>query len=144
MKFIVQRSKNASCVVENKMIGKIDTGLVLFVGFTEGDTKETVEAMVKKVINLRIFADENDVMNLSLLDVGGDVLSISQFTLYADTKKGNRPSYVKAMVAEQASQLYDYFNQCLSEYVKVATGKFGAHMEISLTNVGPITILLER
>ena len=144
MRVLVQRCKQACCKVDNKTTGQIDDGFVLFVGFTEGDNKETITAMVKKVVNLRIFPDENGVMNLSILEAGGSTLSISQFTLYADTHKGNRPSYIKAMTGSKAILLYDYFNQCLKEFVPVETGIFGVHMEISLTNVGPTTILLER
>lgn len=144
MRVLVQRCKNANCVIDQKEKSKIDNGLVLFVGFTEGDTKETILAMIKKVVNLRIFPDENDVMNLSILQAGGKILSISQFTLYADTHKGNRPSYVNAMTGTKAILLYDFFNKALSEYVEVETGKFGEHMEISLTNIGPTTIMLER
>lgn len=144
MRIVVQRSKEASCVVEDKIIGRISNGLVLLVGFTEGDTKETIEYLVKKVLNLRIFDDENGIMNKSILDVGGEILSISQFTLYGDASKGNRPSYIKALNGEKATKLYDLFNQLLSEKIHVETGKFGAEMQIKLINDGPITILLER
>ena len=144
MRVLVQRSGNSDVVVDNKTTGKISNGLVLFVGFTEGDGIEQIEYLAKKVANLRIFPDENDVMNKSILEVGGSVLSISQFTLYADTKKGNRPSYVNAMNGEKATQLYDLFNEELRKYVPVETGVFGAHMLVSITNIGPITILLER
>lgn len=144
MRIVVQRSKEASCVVEDKIIGRISSGLVLLVGFTEGDTKETIEYLVKKVLNLRIFDDENGIMNKSILDVGGEILSISQFTLYGDASKGNRPSYIKALNGEKATKLYDLFNQLLSEKIHVETGKFGAEMQIKLINDGPITILLER
>ena len=144
MRVLVQRSGEASCTVDNKITGKIDSGLVLLVGFTEGDDLEKISYLAKKVANLRIFPDQNGVMNLSILDYGGSVLSISQFTLYADTQKGNRPSYVKAMGGEEAEKLYDLFNEELRKYVKVETGSFGAEMYISLTNIGPTTILLER
>lgn len=144
MRIVVQRSREASCVVEDKIIGRISSGLVLLVGFTEGDTKETIEYLVKKVLNLRIFDDENGIMNKSILDVGGEILSISQFTLYGDASKGNRPSYIKALNGEKATKLYDLFNQLLSEKIHVETGKFGAEMQIKLINDGPITILLER
>lgn len=144
MRIVAQRSKEASCVVEDKIIGRISNGLVLLVGFTEGDTKETIEYLVKKVLNLRIFDDENGIMNKSILDVGGEILSISQFTLYGDAGKGNRPSYIKALNGEKATKLYDLFNQLLSEKIHVETGKFGAEMQIKLINDGPITILLER
>lgn len=144
MRVLVQRSGKASVEVDNKKIGKIDSGLVLLVGFTEGDTIEQIEYLAKKVVNLRIFPDENDVMNKSILDYGGEILSISQFTLYADTSKGNRPSYIKALRGEESTKLYDLFNNELEKYVHVETGQFGADMLVSLTNIGPTTILLER
>lgn len=144
MRIVVQRSKKASCTVAGKVIGKISHGLVLLVGFTEGDSKEQIDYLVKKVLNLRIFDDENGIMNKSILDVGGEILSISQFTLYGDASKGNRPSYIKALNGEEAIKLYDLFNQSLEEQIHVETGKFGAEMEIQLVNDGPITILLER
>lgn len=144
MRIVVQRSKEASCTVAGKVIGKISHGLVLLVGFTEGDSKEQIDYLVKKVLNLRIFDDENGIMNKSILDVGGEILSISQFTLYGDASKGNRPSYIKALNGEEAIKLYDLFNQSLEEQIHVETGKFGAEMEIQLVNDGPITILLER
>ena len=108
MRVLVQRSNKASVEVSNKTIGKIDSGLVVLVGFTEGDTIDNIKYIVNKIINLRIFPDENDVMNKSILDYGGDILSISQFTLYAETKKGNRPSYIKALRGEESSKLYYY------------------------------------
>ncbi|MBR6949191.1 MAG: D-tyrosyl-tRNA(Tyr) deacylase [Bacilli bacterium] len=144
MRVLVQRSGKASCTVDDNITGKIDSGLVLLVGFTEGDNLEKISNLARKVVNLRIFPDENGVMNLSILDFGGSILSISQFTLYADTQKGNRPSYVKALGGEEANKLYDLFNEELRKYVKVETGSFGADMNISLTNIGPTTILLER
>ena len=113
-------------------------------GFTEGDGPEQIEYLARKVVNLRIFPDENDVMNKSILEYGGDILSISQFTLYADTKKGNRPSYIAALNGEEATKLYDMFNEELRKYVKVETGIFGADMFVSIENIGPITIALER
>ena len=144
MKALVQRSGKSSVVVEGKTIGKIDNGLVFIVGFTEGDDLEKIKYIVKKIVNLRIFDDENGVMNKSILDYGGSVLSISQFTLYADTKKGNRPSYINAMGGEDAIKLYEMFNEELAKFVKVETGKFGAEMTVNITNDGPITIMLER
>ena len=144
MRVLVQRSGNANVTVNEKIVGKIEDGLVLLVGFTEGDTLEQIEYLAKKVVNLRIFPDENDVMNKSILDFGGSILSISQFTLYADTKKGNRPSYINALGGEEATKLYDLFNQELRKYVKVEEGKFGADMIVSITNIGPTTIMLER
>lgn len=144
MRVVVQRSKEASCLVDGVAIGKISGGLMVLVGFTETDTEDTIDWMVKKVTNLRIFDDENGVMNLSLLDVKKEILSISQFTLYGDCKKGNRPSYLAALNGEKAEKLYDLWNEKLREVVPVATGKFGADMKISFTNDGPVTILLER
>lgn len=144
MRLLVQRSGKASCKVDGKITGEINSGLVVLVGFTEGDNTETIKYLAKKLVNLRIFPDSNDVMNLSILDYGGSVLSISQFTLYADTSKGNRPSYVKALGGDKSSKLYDEFNEELRKYIKVETGIFGAEMEISLTNIGPTTIMLER
>ena len=144
MRVLVQRSLNSSVEVDGKITGKIDNGLVLLVGFTKGDNIDTIKYLVRKVINLRIFDDINGVMNKSILDVGGSILSISQFTLYADTSKGNRPSYINALGGEEAIKLYDLFNKELSEYVKVETGIFGADMKVSITNDGPVTIMLER
>lgn len=143
MKVLVQRSLESSVSVNNKVVGSIDKGLVLLVGFTHTDTSYDIDYLVKKVVNLRIFDDENGIMNKSILDVGGSILSVSQFTLYADTKKGNRPSYINAMGGENATKLYDKFNQKLSEYVKVEKGIFGADMKVSITNDGPVTIILE-
>ena len=144
MKVVIQRAKDAKCVVDGKITGKIDNGLMLLVGFTEGDSIEKIKYLCKKVVNLRIFEDESGIMNKSILEVGGSILSISQFTLYADTSKGNRPSYVKALASEEATKLYDLFNQELKNYINVETGIFGADMEIIFTNVGPTTIIMER
>ena len=144
MKVLVQRSGKSSVSVSSKVVGKIDSGLVLYVGFTEGDDISNINYLVKKVLNLRIFPDENGVMNKSILDYGGSILSISQFTLYADTKKGNRPSYINALSGEYSSKLYDEFNKVLSESIHVETGIFGADMEVDITNIGPTTIMLER
>lgn len=143
MRVVVQRSLHSKVTVEEKVVGEIQSGLVLLVGFTPGDTEKEIDYMVKKVLNLRIFDDEDGVMNKSLLDVGGSILSISQFTLYGDAKKGNRPSYVKAMPGSDAILEYEKFNQKLREYVSVETGIFGADMKVEITNDGPITILLE-
>lgn len=145
MRVLVQKSKQASCVVDGKTVGKIESGLVLFVGFTETDTIDNIKYLVKKVLNLRIFEDEFGVMNKSLLEQENkEVLSISQFTLYADTKKGNRPSYIKALNENDAKKLYDLWNEELKKEVSVKTGIFGADMQISLINDGPTTIWLER
>ena len=144
MRVLVQRSGKSSVDVDNKTTGNIDKGLVLLVGFTEGDTLEKIEYLARKVVNLRIFDDNDGVMNKSILDVGGSILSISQFTLYADTSKGNRPSYVKALGGDEAIKLYDLFNEELRKYVSVETGVFGADMNVTINNIGPVTILLER
>ena len=143
MRILVQRSLESSVSVNNKVVGSIDRGLVLFVGFTHTDTIENINKLVQKVLNLRIFDDEAGVMNKSILDVGGSILSISQFTLYADTHKGNRPSYINAMPGEKSSVLYNKFNEELSKFIHVETGIFGADMKVSITNSGPTTILLE-
>lgn len=143
MKIIVQRSKEASVSVNGELINKIDKGLVLLVGFTHTDTLEDINYLVKKVINLRIFDDENGVMNKSILDGGGEILSISQFTLYADSKKGNRPSYINALGGSDAIKLYEIFNQKLNEHINTLPGVFGADMQVNLTNDGPVTIILE-
>lgn len=144
MRVIVQRSLNSSVTVNNKIVGKIDNGLVVLVGFTYGDNEDKIDYIVNKLINLRIFDDEFGVMNKSLLDVGGSILSISQFTLYADTKKGRRPSYIKALKSEDAIPLYDLFNKKLKEQnINVETGIFGAEMLVNINNDGPITIMLE-
>ncbi len=143
MKVVVQRSKISSVTINNKVVGKIDKGLVLLVGFTEGDNELIIDQMINKIIKLRIFNDENNVMNKSILEINGSVLSISQFTLYADTKKGNRPSYIKALNGNEATNLYDIFNMKLSEFIKVEKGIFGADMLVSINNDGPVTILLE-
>ena len=144
MRVLVQRSNNASVEINNKVVGKIRNGLVLLVGFTDGDNIETIKYIVNKIINLRIFPDENDVMNKSILDYGGDILSISQFTLYADTKKGNRPSYIKALRGEESTKLYDMFNEELEKHIHVEKGVFGADMIVNISNVGPTTIMLEK
>jgi D-tyrosyl-tRNA(Tyr) deacylase len=144
MRVLVQRSLKSSVKVDNKIVGKIDKGLVLLVGFTHTDTIEDIKFLAKKVVNLRIFDDELGVMNKSISDVGGSILSISQFTLYANSEKGNRPSYIEAMKGDKAIELYNLFNDELRSYgFNVETGIFGATMEVSITNDGPTTIWLE-
>ena len=143
MKVVVQRSKKSSVSVDGKMVSVINKGLVLLVGFTEGDTEEKLVNMARKIANLRIFDDEAGIMNKSILDVGGSILSISQFTLYGDASKGNRPSYIKAMKGDEAIVLYEKFNAELNKYVETLPGVFGADMEVSITNSGPVTIILE-
>ncbi len=144
MKVVVQKCKCASVVTSGNTVGKIGNGLMLLVGFTHGDTTQNVNKMIKKILNLRIFDDENGVMNKSVLDTSGSILSVSQFTLYGDATKGNRPSYIKAMSGIEAKKLYDKFNELLSEYLIVETGIFGADMSVSLVNSGPTTIILEN
>ncbi len=144
MKVVVQKSKKASVLINNQIYNEIPSGLVLLVGFTEGDSLEQISYLAKKIVNLRIFEDEAGIMNKSILDVGDEVLSISQFTLYGDTSKGNRPSYLKALNGEKAIKLYDEFNKELSKYIVVKTGIFGADMQVNLINDGPTTILLEK
>lgn len=144
MRVLVQRSGNASVSVDNKIVGSINDGLVLLVGFTEGDNIEKIQNMVKKIINLRIFPDKDDVMNKNILDFGGSILSISQFTLYGDASKGNRPSYIKALKNDEAVKLYQVFNEELSKHIKVETGIFGADMIVNISNIGPTTIMLEK
>jgi len=145
MKVVVQRVDNSKVEVDGKVTGSIDKGLMLLVGFTKTDGESEIDWMVKKIVNLRIFDDENGVMNLSLKDVGGSILSVSQFTLYGDAKKGNRPSYINALGGDEAIKLYELFNEKLrSENVVVETGVFGADMKVSLVNDGPVTILLEK
>ena len=143
MKVVVQRSKYSKVEVDNKKINEINKGLVLLVSFTHGDTIENILTMTKKIANLRIFDDENGIMNKSILDVGGEILSISQFTLYADTKKGNRPSYINALGGTEAIKLYEKFNDEMNKYVVTKPGVFGADMKLSITNDGPVTIILE-
>lgn len=145
MRVVLQRSKQASVSVNKKIVGEISNGLVILVGFTKGDTKEEIDYLANKIINLRIFDDDNSIMNKSLLDINGEILSISQFTLYADTKSGRRPSYIKALNGNEAIKLYDEFNKCLKDNgIKVATGIFGSDMQVSLINDGPVTITLEK
>lgn len=144
MKIVVQRVIESSVKVDGKVVGNIGKGLMLLVSFTYGDDSNTIDYMINKVLNLRVFDDSNGIMNLSVQDVGGSILSISQFTLYADTKKGNRPSYVKALKGEEAIKLYDLFNERLSQFIRVETGVFGSDMKVSLINDGPVTIIIEK
>ena len=145
MRVVVQRVKNASCVIDGNLYSQIDTGYLLLVGFTHTDTLKEVKYLAKKIANLRVFEDENGKMNLSLKAVNGKILSISQFTLYADTKDGNRPAFIKAMNPVEASKLYDLFNEELRTYdIEVLTGQFGADMKINLLNDGPVTIIYDE
>jgi len=143
MKVVIQRSNYSNVEIDGKIFNEINNGLVVFSCFTEGDTIEDINYLVKKIINLRIFDDENGIMNKSILDIKGSILSISQFTLYADTKKGNRPSYNKALKGDEAIILYEKFNQELAISVPTVTGVFGAEMKVNIQNDGPITIIID-
>lgn len=145
MKFIIQRVSEASVTVEGQVIGQIGKGYLVLIGVGENDTKELADRYIKKMLGLRIFEDENGKTNLSLKDVGGSLLLVSQFTLYANCRKGNRPSFTEAGNPELAEELYEYIiAQCRKEIPEVQTGSFGAHMKVSLVNDGPFTILLEE
>ena len=146
MKLVVQRVKKSNVVVEGELIGEINQGFMVLIGVAPTDTKETADFLVQKLINLRVFEDENQKMNLSIKDIDGELLLISQFTLYADCSHGNRPSFINAAKPELANELYQYFiEQCKKQNIKkVATGKFGENMQVSLQNDGPVTIILEK
>ena len=146
MKLLIQRVNKASVEVENEIIGKIEKGFLVFLGITHTDNEQIADYLVKKLINLRVFEDENEKMNLSLKDIKGQLLIISQFTLYADTKKsGNRPSFTDAAEPEYANRLYEYFiEKCKENEIYVQTGEFGADMKVELINDGPVTIMLEK
>lgn len=143
MRVVVSRVKCASVSVEDKTVGACDKGLLILSCFTEGDSSKDIEYLAKKCANLRIFDDENGVMNKSVLDIGGNILSISQFTLYADASKGNRPSYIKALGGEKSKELYEELNDELSKYTHVETGIFGADMKIEALHDGPVTIIID-
>ena len=144
MKVLVQRVKNESVKVDGKTVGKIEKGLLVFVGVTHNDEKQNADFLAKKVCNLRIFGDDEDKMNLNVKDINGKLLIISQFTLYSDAKKGNRPSFVEAAKPEQANELYEYFCEKCSKEVEVQKGIFGADMKVELLNDGPVTIMIEK
>lgn len=144
MRFVIQRVTRASCTVEGKVTGKIDKGFLVLIGISADDTKEIADKMIKKLIGMRIFDDENGKTNLALSDVNGELLLISQFTLYADCKKGNRPSFTKAGGPDMANELYEYvIAQCNEQYGRVQRGIFGADMKIELLNDGPFTVILD-
>lgn len=143
MRVIVQRSKDSYVDVDGKTTGRINYGMVILVGFTQSDNEVVIDKMINKILKLRIFDDLNGVMNLDITQVKGEVLSISQFTLYANTKKGNRPSYIDALNGEESVKLYDMFNKKLSEQIHVETGIFGADMDVHIRNDGPVTIMME-
>lgn len=144
MRIVVQRSKDAKVTVDGNVVGKIDKGFVLLVGVTHGDKEEDARYLADKVVHLRVFEDEHEKMNLSLLDVGGEILSVSQFTLYGDCRKGRRPNFMEAAKPEYAEKIYEAFNSFLREKgINVETGQFGAMMDVHLTNDGPVTLILE-
>ncbi|WP_440969881.1 D-aminoacyl-tRNA deacylase [Peribacillus frigoritolerans] len=144
MRVVLQRSKAAKVVVADQIIGQIDSGLVLLVGVTHGDTIDDAAYLAEKIVNLRIFEDENEKLNHSLLDVGGSILSVSQFTLYGDCRKGRRPNFMDAARPEEANELYEAFNEELRKKgIHTETGQFGAMMDVQLTNDGPVTLILE-
>ena len=145
MKFVIQRVKEAEVKVDGQTTGKIDNGFLVLIGITHTDTKEIADYLVKKLINLRVFEDENGKMNLSLEDINGSILLVSQFTLYADCSGGNRPSFTEAAKPDFANELYEYIiSECKKKVDKVETGIFGADMKVSLKNDGPVTIILEK
>ncbi len=143
MKVVIQRCLKGSVEVNNKLISSIDKGLVILVGFTNEDNESDIDYMVNKIINLRIFDDENGVMNKSILDLNLEILCVSQFTLYADTKKGNRPSYINALNSKDASKLYDVFCEKLNNHIVTKKGIFKTDMKVSLINDGPVTIIID-
>lgn len=145
MRLLIQRVNSASVTVENKIIGKINKGFLVLLGVTHDDTKEDADYLVKKLCNLRVFKDEKHKMNLSIKDISGELLIVSQFTLYADTSSGNRPSFINAAKPDKANELYEYFiERCKENKIKTETGIFGADMNVNLINDGPVTILLEK
>ena len=143
MKVVIQRVSEASVTIDEKIVGQIGQGPMLLVGVGPEDTQEDLDYAVRKIVNMRIFSDADDKMNLSVQDIKGSILSISQFTLYADTKKGNRPAFTGAAKPDMASDFYDQFNASLAEYLPVEKGIFGADMKVSLVNDGPVTIILD-
>ena len=144
MRVVIQRVKNASVEIDNKVNGKINTGFLVLLGIASTDTKQDVDYLVKKVVNLRVFSDENDKMNLALKDINGELLVISQFTLYGNCREGNRPSFIEAAKPDVAIPLYEYFvEECKKQITVVETGVFGADMKVSLLNDGPVTIIIE-
>jgi D-tyrosyl-tRNA(Tyr) deacylase len=144
MRVVVQRAKDAKVVVGSEVVGQISRGLVLLIGITHDDLEEDIQYVADKVVNLRIFEDEYNKMNLSLLEVGGDILSVSQFTLYGDSRKGRRPNFMNAAKPDYANELYELFNQTVkAKGIRVETGIFGAMMDVSFTNDGPVTLIID-
>ena len=145
MRIVVQRVKNAEVKVDGKITGSIEKGFLVLLGITHTDTRETADYLVKKLCKLRVFTDENDKMNLALKDVNGELLIVSQFTLYADCSQGNRPSFIEAAKPDEAEALYEYFcEECAKNDIKVEKGIFGADMKVNLINDGPVTIIIEK
>lgn len=145
MRIVIQRVKTASVTVDGYIKGQINEGLLLLIGIGKGDTKEIADALAQKIVKLRIFADDQGKTNLSVTDINGQILAVSQFTLYADCKKGNRPNFLQAALPEEANQLYIYFIEALKKHgMKVESGEFGADMEVRLLNDGPFTVILEE
>ena len=144
MRAVVQRVSHAQVKVDGKIVGKIEKGYLVLLGVKEGDTTKEADFLANKVVNLRVFEDENDKMNLSIKDVGGEILVVSQFTLYGDASHGNRPSFTEAARPEEANSLYEYFCDKVSQEVHVEKGVFQAEMKVELLNDGPVTILLEK
>ncbi len=143
MRCVIQKVNKSSVTVDGKVISEIGRGLNVLVGFTDTDTEEDIKYCVRKIVNLRVFEDENDVMNRSVIDEKGEILSISQFTLYGDTRKGNRPSYIRALGGDKALPMYERFNELLNQEVPTKGGVFGADMKVEILNDGPTTIIID-